>query len=180
MTVPRAPLIIVITVTFMFHSFFRSLASSRHLSFFSLSFMLLSGYYYKVLSFGRDYMICLYFNLCDSFSRTDDVKILLFIWSNLSFLHNSLWITLPTQSSLVLYSFCANLLHSLMWLIVSSLSLHNQHLLFCWVLSILTLIWLVLMELFCVTIGEIQFLSKCFLFLATYRFSRPRCFLLAV
>ena len=50
------------------------------------------------------------------------------IWSNFSFLHNSQLITLPTQSCLVLYSPCANLLHSLiMWLIVSSPSPHNWH-----------------------------------------------------
>ena len=59
-------------------------------------------------------------------------------------------ITLPTQSCLVLYSFCASLLHSLiMWLIVSSLPPHNLYLMFYCVLSILVLIWLVLMELFC-------------------------------
>ena len=46
-----------------------------------------------------------------------------------------------------------DLLHSLiMWLIISSLSPHSLHLLFCWVFSILTLIWLVLMALFCATI----------------------------
>ena len=59
------------------------------------------------------------------------------------------WITLPTQLCLVLYSFCANLLHSLiMCLMVLSLSPHSLHLLFFCVLSILTLIWLVLMALF--------------------------------
>ena len=48
--------------------------------------------------------------------------------------------------------FYANLLHSLiMWLIVSSLSPYN-HLLFCWVLSIFVLIWLVLMAWFCTAI----------------------------
>ena len=58
----------------------------------------------------------------------------------------SQWITLPTPSYLVLYTFCANLLHSvIMWLIVSPLSPHNLHLLFYCVLSILALIWLVLM-----------------------------------
>ena len=73
----------------------------------------------------------------------------LFVWSNFNFLHNSLWTTLPTQSCLVLYSFCASLLYSfIMWLIVSSLSPHNLHLLFWCVLSILALIWLVLMALF--------------------------------
>ena len=56
----------------------------------------------------------------------------LFARSNFNFLHNSPWIALPTQSYLDLYSFYANLLHSLiMWLIVSSLSQHNLHLLFC-------------------------------------------------
>ena len=66
-----------------------------------------------------------------------------------NFLHISQWITLPTQSCLVLYSFCANLLHSLiMWLMVSSRSLHNLHLQFFCFLCILALICLVLMALF--------------------------------
>ena len=77
----------------------------------------------------------------------------LFVCWNLNFFLISRWITLPTQSCLVLYSFYANLLHSLiMWLMVSSLSSHKLHLLFCCVLSILALIWLVLMTLFCVAI----------------------------
>ena len=37
-TVPNEPITIGTIVTFMFHSFFNSLARSRHLSFFSLSF----------------------------------------------------------------------------------------------------------------------------------------------
>ena len=69
------------------------------------------------------------------------------------FLHNSQWITLSTQSRLVLYSLCTNLLHSLiMWLIVSFLSPHNLHLLFCCVFSVLAWTLLILMVLFCVTI----------------------------
>ena len=80
-------------------------------------------------------------SLCVSFSRTD---VGLFIYhlvvrSNFGFLHNSLWISFATQLYLVLYTFCANLQHSLiMWLIVSSPSPHNLHLLFCCVLSIFT------------------------------------------
>ena len=71
----------------------------------------------------------------------------------LNFLHISQWITLPTQSCFALYSFCSNLLHSLiMWLIVSSLSPHSLHWLFCCVLCILALIWLVLMALSCAAI----------------------------
>ena len=80
---------------------------------------------------------------CVSFSRRGAGLCIyhLFGWSNLNFFHISQWITLPTQSYLVLYSFCANLLHSLiMWLIVSSLSPHNLHLLFCCILSVLALI----------------------------------------
>ena len=66
--------------------------------------------------------------------------------------------TFPSESSstqlcLALYSLCANLLHSLIiWLMVSSPSPHSLHLLFCWVLSILALIWLVLRALSCAAI----------------------------
>ena len=77
-------------------------------------------------------------SLCVSFSWTDAELCIyhLFVWSNLKFLHISLWITLPTKSCLVLYSFCANLLYSLiMWLMVSSLSSHSLHWLFCCVYS---------------------------------------------
>ena len=94
-------------------------------------------------------------SLYESFSRTGAGLCIyhLFVWSNWNFLHISQWITLPTQSCLALISFCANLQHSLiMWLIVSSLSLHSLHILFCCVLSILALIWLVLMALFCAAI----------------------------
>ena len=96
-------------------------------------------------------------SLCMSFSRIDAGLCIyhLFVWSNLNFLHIFQWITLPTQSCLVLYSFCANLLHSLtMWLMVLSLSPHSLHLLFCCVLSILALIWLVLMALSCAAIRK--------------------------
>ena len=89
---------------------------------------------------------------CVLFSKTSAglCIYLLLVWSNLNFLHISQWITLLTQSCLVLYSFCTNLRHSLiMWLIVSTLAPHSLHLLFCWVLSILASIWLVLMALPC-------------------------------
>ena len=90
-------------------------------------------------------------SLCVLFSRTGAGLCIyhLLVWSNLNFLHISQWITLSTQSCLVLYSFCANLLHSLiMSLMVSTLPPHSLHLLFCCVLSILALIWLVLTALF--------------------------------
>ena len=109
-----------------------------------------------------------------SFSWTDAGLCIyhLLVWSNLNFLHISQWITLPTQSCLVLYSFCGNLLHSfIMWLIVSSRSPHSLHLLFCCVLSILALIWLVLTALFCAAIrrDSVSFsLSVLFLVMSWY------------
>ena len=94
-------------------------------------------------------------SLCVLFSRTSAGLCIyhLFVWLNLNFLHISQCITLPNQSCLVLYSCCANLLHSLIrWLMVSSLSPHSLHLLFCCVLSILVLVWSVLPALFCAVI----------------------------
>ena len=66
-----------------------------------------------------------------SFSKTDFGLCIyhLFVLSNFNFFHNCKWIPFSTQSCQVLYSLCANLVHSLItWLIVSSLSPHN---LFC-------------------------------------------------
>ena len=97
-------------------------------------------------------------SLCVSFSKTDAGLCIyhLFIWSNFNFLHISQWITLSNLSCLVLYPFCVNLLYSLiMWLRVSSLSSHNQHLLFCCVFYTLTLIWLVLITLFCAAMRRV-------------------------
>ena len=120
------------------------------------------------------------------------VHIPLLVWPNLNFLHISKWIILPTQSCLVLYS-CANLLHSLnMWLIDSFLSQHSQHLLFCFVLSIPALIWLVLMALFYaairrdfVSLLKFPFLShvqvvSCEMFFIGRCFSSHFCFLVIV
>ena len=91
-------------------------------------------------------------------------------------------ITLPTQSCLVWCSLCANLLHSLiMWLIVSSQLPHNLHLLFCYVISVRALIWLVLISLFCaairrdsVSLLRFPFLSHVHVFLWTL-ISRFKC-----
>ena len=159
----------------MFYSFFNSLARSRYLSFFShsFSFILWSAgtakstilqvlFYFVIIKSGLlagiRWCVCMlksHRSLCVAFSRTGAGLCIyhLLVWSNLSLLHISQWITLPTQSCLGLYSLCANLLHSLiMWLMVSSLSPHSLYLLFCWVLSILALIWLVLMALSCADI----------------------------
>ena len=170
-TIPKAPITTGIIVTFMFPRFFNSLARSRYLSFFShsFSFILWSAGTAKLtilqilfflliiirsgLLTEIRWSVCMsksHRSLCVSFSRTAAGLCIyhLFIWSNLNFLHISLWIPLPTQLCLVLYSFWANLLHLLIrWLMVSSLSLHSILLLFSCILSILALIWLVLTAL---------------------------------
>ena len=169
--VPNAPITIGLIVTSMFHSFFNSLARSRYLSLFSHSFSFIlwsvgtaKSTILQVLFFlliiirfvllaEISWSVCIsnsHRSLCVLFSKTGAGLCIyhLLLWSNFNFLHISEWITLPTQLCLVLYAFCANLLHSLiMWLMVSSLSSHSLYLLFCCVLSILALIWLVLMAL---------------------------------
>ena len=129
---------------------FNSLARSGYLSFFSLSFRFIlwsAGTakltIFQILFFflliimrscildGIRWSVCIsksLRSLCESFSRTCAGLCIyhFFVWSNWNFLHISKWTTLPTKSSLVLYSLCANLLHSLiMRLIVSSLSPHS-------------------------------------------------------
>ena len=162
-TVPNAPITIGIIVTCQFHSFFNSLAKSRYLSFFSYSFsfilwtartpkstILQDLFFFLLLIIIRfgllaeiRWSVCMsksHRNLCVSFSRTNAELCIyhLFVWSNLNFLEISLWINLPTQSCLALYPFCANLLHSLiMWLMVSSQSLHHLHLLFAILLRLI-------------------------------------------
>ena len=142
-TVPKAPITIGIIVTFMFYSFFNSLARSRYLSFFShsFSFILWSAgtakstilqIFFVLLIIIRSgllaeirWSVCMsksHKSLCVSFSRTGAGLCIyhLLTLSNLNFLHISQWITLPTESCLALYSFCANLLHLLIvWLVVN-------------------------------------------------------------
>ena len=182
-TVLRAPITIGITITFLFHSLFNSLARLRYLSFFSLSFnftlwsagtakstiLLVLSFLLIIIRSGRlseiRWSICIsksQRSLYVSFSRTDSGLCIyhLFVWSNFSFFHNSQWITLPTQLCLVLYSFCAHLLHLLiMWLMVSSLSPHNLHYYFA--AAYLFLLWYgwSLWHYFVLLFEEIQFFS---------------------
>ena len=150
--VPRATLTISTTVTFLFHNFFQF--PSWYLSFFSLSFTFTllvcwdrqvhnssgSLFLLPITRVGClaeiRWSVCILKSqkhLCLSFFRDRFLVVyIFFIWPNFNFLHNSKWITLLTQSFLVLYSFCANLLHLLiMWHTISFLSTHNLHLLFC-------------------------------------------------
>ena len=175
-TIPKTPFRIGIVVTCMFHSFFSSLARSRYFlsvlfcvqpgqqsrQFCKFSFLLL--FLLIIIRSGLLAEISLFVwmsksqrSFCVSFSRTDAWLSIyhLFVWLNFNFLHISQWITLPTQTCLVLYSFRANLLHSLiMWLIVLSLSPHNLYLLFCCILSLLALIWLLIIIIIIIIIKD--------------------------
>ena len=111
-TVPKAPITIGITVTFMFHNLFNSLASSSYLSFFSLSFSFIlwsTGtakptifqvlFLFIIINIIRSghlaeirwsvFISKSHRNLCVSFSRTDAGLYIchLFVWSNFNFLH---------------------------------------------------------------------------------------------
>ena len=120
---------------------FRIAKSTRiHVLFmFSFSFFFFFFFFFvnnhSVWSSGWDYIICLYLKISDisriSFSQTvSGFRIYHLVqWSNFNILHNYQWFTFPTQSCLVLCSFCVSLHHSLiLWLIVSSFS---SHWLFC-------------------------------------------------
>ena len=111
--VPKAPITIGTIVTFMFHSFFNSLARSRYLSFFSLSFRFIlwsAGtanstilqiffffFFFFLLIIMRSgllgwikWSVCMvksHRSLCVSFSRTNAGLCIyhLFVWSNWNF-----------------------------------------------------------------------------------------------
>ena len=180
----------------MFHSLFNSQARSRYLSLFShfFSFILWSAgiakstilliffffFFFFLLLIIRSgllddmkWSVCIsksHRSLYVSFSTRDAILCIyhLLAWSNLNFLHISQWITLPTQSCLVLYLFLlrnyAAFAYNVIYSFISDTA--SLHLLFCCVLSILALIWLVLMALFCaamrrdsVSLLEFAFLS---------------------
>ena len=129
--VPNEPITIGTIVTFMFHSFFNSLARSRYLSFFFFTFLQIYSVVRrdnKVYSFadslffffflliimrssllaGIRWSVCMlksHRSLCESYSRTSAGLCIyhLFVLSNWNFLHISQWITLATQSCLASY-----------------------------------------------------------------------------
>ena len=130
-TIPSA---IGINVTLMIQSFFSSLSRSRYFS-LCLPLILLCGLPGRQSpQFGKFSVFSLTKTrsghlteirwsvgisksqriLCVSFSSTDsDLCIYyLFAWSNLYFLHRFQWINSSTLSCLLLYSLCANFLHS--------------------------------------------------------------------
>ena len=120
-----------------FIDFFSFLVISRHLVLFIFSFILLyDPLVWQIPRFNRFFFFFFWFllglivwprladlfvpenpeeNVCVLFFRTDSWLSIhhLFARSNFTFLHNSQWIPFPTQSCLVLYSFCTSLLYLL-------------------------------------------------------------------
>ena len=133
-SIPRAP--ITFHVTFMFLGFPSHLGQqSPPFNKFSFSFFFFF-FLLTIIRYGRlaesKWSVCISKSersLCVSFSWRDSGLCInyLFVWSNFNFLHNSQWITLPTQAFLVFYSPCASLLNSLLLLLLLLLSNMSSH-----------------------------------------------------
>ena len=158
-TVPKAPIAIGIIVTFCSIYLFNSLARSRYVCFFSRSFnfiLLLAGAAKSTILQILFFLLIIirsgllaeirwsvrmsksHRSLYVSFSWRDAGFCVyhLLVWWNWNFLHISQWITLPTQSCLVLYSY-ANLLHLfyyyyICFIIITIYSLRVFHISFSW------------------------------------------------
>ena len=161
-TVPSAPTTIGNTLNII-GFFFRSLARSKYLFLFSLSFISL-GDPLKWQNPLDDKFVCFFFfgggllinaksglraeillvsqNFKEFYASHSGLCIQhLAVWSNFNVLHSSQRITFTAEFCLVLHSFCASLLKSIIvWLTFLSLFLHKLHLIFCYVLSIFSLI----------------------------------------
>ena len=130
----------------MFHSFFNSQPRPSYLSLFSHSFnftlwsaetekssiLIVFSFLLITIKASRlveiRWSVCISKSqrcLCVSFPRTDTGLFIyhLFIWSNFNSSYNSRWITLPTQSCLVLYYYWATLLHFAYYVIDHFLSI---------------------------------------------------------
>ena len=141
---------------------FSFLARSKYLFIFSLSFISFyglmkqqklqddkffwGGCYLKLGVAEIWYSVCIWKSqriLCVSLSRIDSGLYIYHLVASSDFilLYNSQLIIFPNQSCLVLLFFGASLLLTfIIWLTISSLSPHNLHLLFFYILSIFTLI----------------------------------------
>ena len=134
--VPNAPITIGTIVTFMFYSFFNSLARSRYLSFFSLSFRFIlwsagtaKSTILQILFLllivmrsgplaGMRWSVCMsHRSLCVSFSRTGDGLCIyhLFVWSMV--FHWSLSDSQSPQVSRTLLSILAVLNNAVIWMV---------------------------------------------------------------
>ena len=145
--VSSAQIISGITVTLIFHSFFSSLAKFRYLSLFSISVVsrnskvcYLGGSLFIFFLFCFGHLAKIRWPVCISKVCVCLSAGRILICANTICSYGQIKILAqfpvdqapPTQLCQDLDSFCANLLHLLIiWLIVSPLSQHNLHWLFC-------------------------------------------------
>ena len=103
----------VFILLFTFFHFYSVFSRNNKVHNFAISLFFFFDYC-MVWSSGRDLVIRLYLKIPVEFVRVilQDRCWVVYLFV-LHFLHNSQWVTLPIQSCLELYSFCANLLHSL-------------------------------------------------------------------
>ena len=129
-TVPKATITISIIIAFMFHSFFQCPSKFQvlillftFLQFYSvvsqdskIDNFASSLFFFFFIIIRSGLLVEIRWSVWMSKSRwsLDGGLCIyhLFVWSNLNFLHISQWITLPSKSCLVLFSFCANFLYS--------------------------------------------------------------------
>ena len=124
-TVSKAPITIGIIVTFMFHRFFFSLARSRYYPSFHILSVLFCGQPEQQSRQFCKFSFLLFIIIRSSLLAEIKRSVCM------SKSHRIAHLPVDHLADLVLYSFCANLLHSLiMWLMISSLSPHSLHLLF--------------------------------------------------
>ena len=163
--VPRAPTTNGTTITFIFHTFFSSLARSKYLSIFSTSLssplvsygiaksIIWHSWCFLSIKIMSGLLAVIKRSVCTVNSQSvlhESCSMTASDWCSyhfdLTWIPISQWICLPTQSCLLLYSLWASLGHSLtMWLIVSSALLHILHFACSCYLSIFPLITLVRM-----------------------------------
>ena len=110
--------VVVLILLFTFFQFYSVVSRDSKVGYFASSLFFLFIFIKSGLLAGIRWSACMlksHRSLCESFSRTGAGFYIyhMLALSNFNFLHISQWITLPTQSCLALYPFCANLLNLL-------------------------------------------------------------------
>ena len=107
--VPSAPIRRGIWTVLVFHDVFSSLESYKYLPLFSFSLIFSLWSVGTAMSTIRDLFVSQNLReFCASHSSGRTLLCAYTIWLDFNFLHSYQWISFPTQSCLVLYSFCTN------------------------------------------------------------------------
>ena len=122
-TVPKAPTTIGIIVTFMFHSFFNSLARSRYLSFFShsFSFILWSAgtAMSTILQILSLFFFFFFFDYCKVWSFGRDLGIHLYVKVRSEFVHHFIIIIIIIAPLRVIHTSVSSWFYTGVWMVAS-------------------------------------------------------------